>query len=145
MCANHVEVYTKSSSPDAVGYRWASDGTGSFEIQECDEVDVGTKIVIHLKPECREYAEENRIRDVIKKYSNFVGSPVFLNGTQLNLVQPLWLMDPKEVTDEQHIEFYRYSFNSFDIPRFKLHFKTDVPVSHQAQSFSSNIYSSSSF
>lgn len=73
MCANHVDVYTKSSAPDSVGYRWSSDGTGSFEIQECDDVDVGTKIVIHLKPECREFADENRIREVVKKYSNFVG------------------------------------------------------------------------
>lgn len=129
MCATHVDVYTKSSALDAVGYRWSSEGTGSFEVQECEDVDVGTKIVIQLKPECREYADENRIRDVVKKYSNFVGSPIFLNGTQLNLVQPLWLMDPKEITDEQHNEFYRYIANSFDIPRFKLHFKTDVPVS----------------
>jgi TNF receptor-associated protein 1 len=132
MCANHVDVYTKASSPDAIGYCWSSEGTGSFEIQECDEVDVGTKIVIQLKPECREYADENRIRDVVKKYSNFVGSPIFLNGNQLNLVQPLWLMEPKEVTDEQHNEFYRYIANSFDVPRFKIHFKTDVPVSIRA-------------
>lgn len=129
MCASHVDVYTKSSNPDAVGYKWSSDGTGSFEIQECDDVDVGTKIVINLRPEAREYADETRIREVVKKYSNFVGSPIFLNGNQLNLVQPLWLMEPKEITDEQHIEFYRYIANSFDIPRFKIHFKTDVPVS----------------
>jgi TNF receptor-associated protein 1 len=134
MCANDVEVFTKSSYPDSMGYRWASDGTGSFEIQECEDVDVGTKIVIHLKPECREYADENKIRDVVKKYSNFVGSPIFLNGTQLNLVQPLWLMEPKDVSDEQHSEFYRYIANSFDIPRFKIHFKTDVPVSYRITS-----------
>lgn len=85
--------------------------------------------MIHLKPEAREYADENKIRDVVKKYSNFVGSPIFLNGTQLNLVQPLWLMEPKEISDEQHIEFFRYISNSFDVPRFKIHFKTDVPVS----------------
>lgn len=132
MCANHVDVYTKASTPGAVGFKWSSDGTGSFEIQECDDVDVGTKIVIQLKPECREYADEDRIRSVVKRYSNFVGSPIFLNGNQLNLVQPLWLMEPKEITDEQHIEFFRYIANSFDMPRFRLHFKTDVPVSIRA-------------
>lgn len=135
MCATHVEVYTKASSPDAKGYKWSSDGTGSFEIQECDEVDVGTKIVIHLKPECREFADEDRLRDVVKKYSNFVGSPIFLNGNQLNLVQPLWLMEPKEVSDEQHNEFYRYIANCFDVPRFKIHFKTDVPVNLTTNSY----------
>jgi TNF receptor-associated protein 1 len=129
MVATEVDVYSKSSAPDSIGHKWSSDGTGSFEIQECDDVAVGTKIVIHLKPECREYAEENRIRDVIKKYSNFVGSPIFLNGNQINLVEPLWLKEPKEVTDDQHIEFFRYIANSFDVPRYKLHFKTDVPLS----------------
>lgn len=49
MCATHVDVYSKSSAPDAIGYKWSSDGTGSFEIQECDDVAVGTKIVVHLK------------------------------------------------------------------------------------------------
>lgn len=44
-------------------------------------------------------------------------------------MQPLWLMDPKEVTDEQHIEFFRYIGNTFDVPRYKLHYKTDVPLS----------------
>lgn len=132
MCATHVDVYTKSSSPDSIGYKWSSEGTGSFEIQECGDVDVGTKIVIQLKPEAREFADETKIREVVKKYSNFVGSPIFLNGTQLNLVQPLWLMEPKEITEEQHTEFYRYIANSFDIPRYKIHFKTDVPVSIRA-------------
>lgn len=132
MCATHVDVYTKSSLPGSIGYKWSSEGTGSFEIQECDDVDVGTKIVIQLKPEAREFADEDKIREVVKKYSNFVGSPIFLNGTQLNLVQPLWLMEPKEITDEQHTDFYRYIANSFDIPRYKIHFKTDVPVSIRA-------------
>lgn len=129
MVAKNVDVYTRSSAPNSIGYKWSSDGTGSYEISECENVDVGTKIVIYLKPDSREFADENKIREVVKKYSNFVGSPIFLNGTQLNLVQPLWLMEPKEVTDEQHTEFYRYIANSFDTPRFKIHFKTDVPVS----------------
>lgn len=49
MCATNVDVYSKSSAPDSIGYKWSSDGTGSFEIQECDDVSVGTKIVVHLK------------------------------------------------------------------------------------------------
>jgi len=129
MVASHIDVYSRSATKDSVGYKWTSDGTGSFEIQECDDVAVGTKIVIHLKPESREYCDEERISNVIKKYSNFVGSPVFLNGKQMNLVQPLWLLDPKEVNADQHTEFYRYISNSFDIPRFRLHYKTDVPFS----------------
>lgn len=49
MVSTHVDVYSKSSSDDSIGYKWTSDGTGSFEIQECEDVAVGTKIVVHLK------------------------------------------------------------------------------------------------
>lgn len=44
-------------------------------------------------------------------------------------MQPLWLMEPKEVTQEQHIEFYRFIGNSYDKPRYTLHYKTDAPLS----------------
>jgi TNF receptor-associated protein 1 len=132
MVADRVDVFSKSSDKDAIGWFWSSDGSGSFTLQEAEDVQVGTKIIIHLKNDCREYADENRIRDVIKKYSNFVGFPIFLNGHQVNQIQPLWLMDPKEVTPDMHTEFYRYVGNTFDIPRYTLHYKTDVPLSIRA-------------
>lgn len=132
MVADRVDVYTKSSKVDSTGYKWTSDGSGNFEIQEAENVQVGTKIVIHLKADCREFSDEDKIREVIRKYSNFVGSSIFLNGKQANQIQPIWLMEPKEVTKDQHDEFYRFVGNTFDIPRFTLHYKTDVPLSIRA-------------
>ncbi|XP_075165415.1 TNF receptor associated protein 1 [Haematobia irritans] len=132
MVADKVEVYTRSSKANSPGLCWSTDGSGSYEIQEAEGVELGTKIVIHLKPECREYADEDRIMAVIKKYSNFVGSPIYLNGQKANDIQPLWLMDPKDVSKEQHDEFYRFIGNTFDTPRFVLHYKTDVPLSIRA-------------
>ncbi|XP_065367827.1 heat shock protein 75 kDa, mitochondrial [Calliphora vicina] len=132
MVADKVEVFTRSSKTNSPGLCWSTDGSGSYEIQEAEGVAHGTKIVIHLKPECREYADEDRIKSVIKKYSNFVGSPIYLNGQRANDIQPLWLMEPKEVSQEQHDEFYRFIGNTFDTPRFVLHYKTDVPLSIRA-------------
>ncbi|GAB0095608.1 heat shock protein 75 kDa, mitochondrial [Sergentomyia squamirostris] len=132
MVADKVEVFTRSSRADSVGLCWASDGSGTFDIQEAEGVSVGTKIVLHLKADSREYSDEDRIREVIKKYSNFVGSPIFLNGKRANNIQPVWLLDPKEVKREQHNEFYRFVGNTFDTPRFILHYKTDVPLSIRA-------------
>lgn len=51
-----------------------------------------------------------------------------MNGKQVNTIQPLWLKDPKEVKPEQHEEFYRFIGNSYDRPRFTLHYKTDSPL-----------------
>uniref|UniRef100_A0A182THM4 Heat shock protein 75 kDa, mitochondrial n=1 Tax=Anopheles melas TaxID=34690 RepID=A0A182THM4_9DIPT len=132
MVADRVDVYTRSSRAGAPGLKWSSDGSGTFEIQEAENVAIGTKIVIHLKADCREFADEDRIREVIRRYSNFVGSPIFLNGKQANQIQPIWLMEPKQVTPEQHNEFYRFVGNTFDTPRFTLHYKTDVPLSIRA-------------
>lgn len=128
MVADRVEVFTRSSVDGSPGYRWASDGTGTYEIQEAEGVALGTKIVMHLKTDCREFADEDRVRNVIKKYSNFVGASIYLNGKQVNNIQPLWLKNPKEVKPEEHNEFYRFIGNSFDTPRFVLHYKTDVPL-----------------
>lgn len=60
-----------------------------------------------MKADCREFADEDTVLNVIKKYSNFVGSPLYVNGKKANIVQPIWLADPKSVTHQQHNDFYR--------------------------------------
>ncbi|XP_059618141.1 heat shock protein 75 kDa, mitochondrial [Phlebotomus argentipes] len=132
MVADKVEVFTRSSRADSVGLCWSSDGSGTYDIQEAEGVAVGTKIVLHLKPDCREYSDEDRVKEVIKKYSNFVGSSIYLNGRRANNIEPVWLLEPKDVKREQHNDFYRFVGNTFDTPRFILHYKTDVPLSIRA-------------
>ncbi|CAG5076304.1 Similar to Trap1: Heat shock protein 75 kDa [Cotesia congregata] len=132
MVADKVEVFTKSYNKDAEGLYWSSDGTGSYEIYGAEGVQPGTKIIIHLKSDCREFSDESSLNTIIKKYSNFVGSPIFVNGKRINVIEPLWMMDPKQVTAQQHSDFYRFISNSFDAPRFILHYTTDVPLSIRA-------------
>lgn len=90
---------------------------------------MGTKIILHLKGDSREFADDDTIKTIITKYSNFVGSPIYLNGKKANIVQPLWLKDPKSVTGHEHIDFYKFTSGSYDVPRYTLHYKTDVPLS----------------
>uniref|UniRef100_A0A1B6DQJ3 Heat shock protein 75 kDa, mitochondrial n=2 Tax=Clastoptera arizonana TaxID=38151 RepID=A0A1B6DQJ3_9HEMI len=132
MVADKVEVYTKGFQEGAVGYSWTSDGLGTYEIKEADGVNRGTKIVLHLKTESREFSDESTVQDVIRKYSNFVGCPIYVNGEQANTIQPLWVMDPKKVTTDMHNQFYRFVSNSYDNPRFTLHYKADAPLTVQA-------------
>ncbi|XP_073963383.1 TNF receptor associated protein 1 [Choristoneura fumiferana] len=132
MVADKIEVFTRSSIAGSPGYKWSSDGSGVYEIQEADGVPIGTKIVVYLKTDCREFSDDETVKGIIKKYSNFIGSPIILNDQQVNSIKPLWLMEPKEVTQEQHVEFYRFIGNSYDKPRFTLHYKTDAPLSIRA-------------
>uniref|UniRef100_H0XA61 Heat shock protein 75 kDa, mitochondrial n=1 Tax=Otolemur garnettii TaxID=30611 RepID=H0XA61_OTOGA len=128
MVADRVEVYSCSAAPGSPGYRWFSDGSGVFEIAEASGVRTGTKIIIYLKPDCREFASEARVRDVVTKYSNFVSFPLYLNGRRINTLQALWTLDPKDISEWQHEEFYRYIAQAYDKPRYTLHYRTDAPL-----------------
>ncbi|KAF3846357.1 hypothetical protein F7725_003435 [Dissostichus mawsoni] len=128
MVADSVEVYSRSAEPDAPGYKWSSDGSGVFEIAEATGVQQGTKIVLRFKDDCKEFSAEDRVKEVVTKYSNFVSFPIFLNGRRLNTLQALWMMEPKEISDWQHEEFYRYVAQAYDKPRYTLHYRADAPV-----------------
>ncbi|XP_059958356.1 heat shock protein 75 kDa, mitochondrial-like [Mesoplodon densirostris] len=126
MVADRVEVYSRSVDAGSPGYQWLSEGSGVFEVAEASGVRTGTKIIIHLTAESREFTSKARVGDVVTKYSNFVSFPLYLNGRRINTLQAIWLMDPKDVGETQHEEFYRYIVQAHDKPRYTLHYKTDA-------------------
>ncbi|XP_051905610.1 heat shock protein 75 kDa, mitochondrial [Hippocampus zosterae] len=128
MVADRVDVYSQAAESGSLGFKWSSDGSGAFEIAEASGVQQGTKIVLHLKDDCKEFASEDRVKDVVTKYSNFVSFPIFLNGRRLNTLQALWMMEPKEISDWQHEEFYRFVAQAYDKPRYTLHYRADAPL-----------------
>lgn len=128
MVSDRVDVYSRSTEPGAPGYKWSSDGSGVFEIAEASGVRQGTKIVLHLKDDCKEFSSEDRVKEVVTKYSNFVSFPVFLNGRRLNTLQALWMLEPRDISDWQHEEFYRYVAQAYDQPRYTLHYRADAPL-----------------
>lgn len=128
MVADKVDVYSQSAESGVPGYKWSSDGSGMFEIAEASGVRPGTKIVLYLKDECKDFSSEDRVKEVVTKYSNFVSFPIYLNGRRLNTLQALWMMDPKEISEWQHEEFYRYVAQAYDKPRYILHYRADAPV-----------------
>ncbi|KAI7902407.1 Hsp90 protein-domain-containing protein [Cokeromyces recurvatus] len=129
MVGKVITVYTKSALPGSKGYCWITHGNGSYTVAEADNVAVGTKIVIDLREDCKFYSSELEIDTIIKKYSNFVGFPIYLNGKEVNTIDALWTKDRNSVTPEQHQQFYRFIANAWDDPQYTLHFKTDSPLS----------------
>ncbi|KAI8343130.1 Hsp90 protein-domain-containing protein [Chlamydoabsidia padenii] len=129
MVGDRIKVYTRSAKPGSKGYCWTTDGQGSYTVAEAENVAVGTKIVIELREDCKSYASQLEIDSIIKKYSNFVGFPIFLNDAEVNTVEPLWTKSKGEVTEEQHKNFYRFIANAWDDPQYTMHFKTDAPLS----------------
>jgi TNF receptor-associated protein 1 len=129
MVGSKIDVYSKSFEPGSQGYHWTSDGSGAYEITPAEGVMRGTKVIIQLKEEDKRFSIKSTVEDIIKRYSNFVGFPIFLNGTKLNQVQALWTQSERDVTDDDHEKFYQFICNTMDTPRYKFMFKADVPLS----------------
>lgn len=128
MVAKKVEVFTHYWKNDAKHLRWVSDGSGSYEISEQKGQRRGCKVVIHLKDEDKEFAQPEKIKGILTRYSSFVQFPIKLNGEQVNKVQAIWMRNKNEIKEEEYTEFYKFQANAFDEPRYTLHFSADAPL-----------------
>lgn len=128
MVADRVEVFTHSWQEDAEHLRWESDGASGYTIDEVEGQRRGARLVVHLKEEHEEFAKSARVSEIIRRYSNFVGFPVNLNGERINTVEAIWLKSKSEVTEEQYKEFYQFTAHAIDDPRYTMHFSTDAPL-----------------
>ncbi len=128
MVADSVEVVTRGYRRNSEHLIWRSSGDGVFEITKGKGHRRGTKVVVSLKEDAREYSDPDVIRDILKKYSAFVPFPLKLNGEQINTTEAVWLRNRSEITDQEYGGFYRFQTNSFDEPRYRLHFSSEAPI-----------------
>jgi len=133
MVASRVDVRTRSMLPGAQPVVWRSGGSGSFTVLAGEREDPGTEIVLHLKEEEREYLKVWRVKGIIKKYSDFVQFPIYLNDELVNRSSAIWALPKTQVTEEQHTEFFR-RITGFDAqtPLARVHMSVDAPVQFHA-------------
>jgi len=134
MVAERVDVHTRSMLPGAEPVLWRSSGTGSFTVMAGDRENPGTRIVLHLKEDAREFTKAWRIKDIIRKYSDFVQFPIYVNDELANRSKALWAMPRAQVTEEQHEEFFRHITGGHmgEKPLWHLHYSVDAPVQFHA-------------
>ena len=135
MVAKRVRVQSRSWRPDADGWEWSSDAAGSYTLSPCPGLHRGTKIILELKEEAKEYADAGRLREIVKKYSSFVPFPIKIDGETVNTVQALRTRSPQEIKDDEYNEFYKFIANAVDEPRYRLHFAADAPLAIKALLF----------
>ncbi|CAG35005.1 molecular chaperone HtpG [Desulfotalea psychrophila] len=128
MAGNKVRVQTRSWD-GSQGHEWLSEGAGSFTITPLDGLARGTRIVVELKDDAHEYAQDWKIKNVIEQYSSFVSFPIKLKGEVVNTVQALWSRSKSEISDEEYNEFYKFIGNATEDPSYRLHFSADAPLS----------------
>ena len=135
MVAKSVKVYSRSWKKDEPGHVWTSDGSGSYEIEPSEGERRGTKIVIELKDDASDFAQDWKIKEILERYSAFVSFPINLNAKRVNTVQALWLRNKNEIKDEEYTEFYKFQAHAYDEPRYRLHFSADAPLAINALLF----------
>ncbi|MFA5479801.1 MAG: molecular chaperone HtpG [Candidatus Muiribacteriota bacterium] len=135
MVADKVVVTTTSYKKNAKTYKWESDGKNSFTIDEIDSTSRGTTIEIFLKEENLDFTDDFKVKEIIKKHSNFISFPINVNDEKINTIDAIWTKNTSEITDDQYNEFYKFVSNDFSGPKFRIHFKADAPLAIDALLF----------
>lgn len=163
MIAEKVTVITKSAFSDKA-YKWESTGDGTYTIEEADKNERGTTIILELRENEEEsdvsfdeYTEEYKLRELVKKYSDYVRYPIKMDIEReetpkdsdgkpikdaepetiikteiLNSMTPLWKKDKSNITDEEYNDFYKSKFHDWQEPMEKIHFKVEGNIEYTA-------------
>ena len=135
MVTDEVTVETCSAEAGSEGRRWRSSGQGTYTIEPAERTGRGTRISFILKEEYKEFSEEYRVEQIIKKYSNFVDFPIFLGEKQVNSMTALWQRSKSELKEEEVNEFYKFISTDYKEPLDYLHLSIEGAVSFKALLF----------
>ena len=148
MVADKVEIISKSYK-DESAIHWSCDGSPEFTLIKHNKKEVGTEIILNISKDSKDYLEESKIRDLLKKYNRFMPIPIKFGTKEItrnegegddkkeikeqvddiiNITEPAWTKQPSELKDEDYKQFYRdlYPMN-FEEPLFNIHLNVDYP------------------
>lgn len=133
MVADKITLITKSPKAE-IGVKWTSTGDGSYEIEEVDRKNRGTDIILSLKEgeDFEAFLEPWKIKELIKKYSDYVRYPIYFEGEVVNSTKPIWKIDKSELTDEKYNEFYKSNFHDWEDPMLHFHLKVQGNIEYTA-------------
>lgn len=153
MVADKVEVISQKSGTDKA-YKWTSEGTGEYDLEDATREGHGTTIIMHLKDEEEEFLEEHRLDSIIKKYSNHIPFPIFMDkehyvaaekddegkeikpasteikNEQINRANALWTISKSEIKDEEYKDFYKSISHDSGEPITWMHNKAEGAIEY---------------
>ena len=130
MAADWVKVTSKSYKPGEDAASWFATGADTFEIGSSDKETRGTTIEVKLKEDTLEFADEFRLKEIIKKHSDYIPFPIYVSEDeeQTNRQNAIWRENPRSVEEEQYHEFYRQLTLELEQPLETIHFVADAPL-----------------
>ena len=134
MVADEIEVVSRKAGEEAT-WAWRSDGKGAFTVGPAEEArSRGTAVTLHLRKDADEFLDPERLRRIVKTYSDHVGLPILLEtegGSEtINAASALWTRPKKEITPEQYTEFYHHVSHGFDDPLLVMHNRIEGKIEY---------------
>ena len=148
MVSDKVEIITKSYK-DESAVHWSCDGSPEFTLKKHDKKERGTEIILSISKDSKDYLEESKIRDLLRKYNRFMPVPIKFGTKEIvkdtgsnddkkeekeivddiiNITEPAWTKQPKDLDEQNYKDFYKelYPMN-FEDPLFNIHLNVDYP------------------
>ncbi len=135
MVSEKVEVLSQSYKDDAATVYWSCDGSPEYELYEVEKKERGTKIILNINEESKEFLESDRVKSILERFCKFLPVPVFFSEAgakeedikQINNPNPIWVKKPAELTDEDYKSFYKELYPFGETPLFWIHLNVDFP------------------
>jgi molecular chaperone HtpG len=142
MVSDKVEVITKSYQDNSKAVKWSCDGSPEFSIEDNVKENRGTDVILYIDKDSKEFLEENRIEQLLKKYCKFLPVEISFGKEQewkdgkmvetgkdkiINNTKPAWTLKPADLKDEDYLKFYRELYPSGEEPLFNIHLNVDYP------------------
>jgi len=142
MVSDKVEVITKSWEDETKAVKWTCDGSPEFTLEEVQREDRGTDVILHLDKDSKEFLEDDRIEQILRKYCKFLPVEIAFGKEKewkdgkyvetgkdkiINNTKPAWTIKPADLKDEDYLKFYRELYPVGDEPLFNIHLNVDYP------------------
>jgi molecular chaperone HtpG len=142
MVSDKVEVITRSYLDDARAVKWSCDGSPEFSIEDVEKESRGTDVILYIDKDSKEFLEENRIEQLLKKYCKFLPVEIAFGKEKewkdgkmtdtgkdkiINNTKPAWTLKPADLKEEDYQKFYHELYPSGDEPLFNIHLNVDYP------------------
>lgn len=142
MVSDKVEVISKSWKKDEKAIKWTCDGSPEYTIEDADRERVGTDVILHLDKDSKDFLEESKIEELLKKYCRFLPVEIAFGKEKewkddkyvdtdkdkiINNTKPAWTISPAELKEEDYNAFYRELYPMGDEPLFNIHLNVDYP------------------
>lgn len=136
MVSDKVDIHSKSFK-EGSGVFWSCDGSPEYELYETDYSERGTKIVLHINEESKEFLEAARIKAILERFCKFLPVAIYFSEVgekkegeeekPINNTNPIWIKKPSELAKEDYEKFYRELYPFGETPLFWIHLNVDYP------------------